>query len=270
MTLFGVYMFKALTIAGSDSGGGAGIQADIKSFSANGVYGMSAITAVTAQNTLGVQGYVDVPLEYIGMQIDSVYADIVPDAVKTGMLSNADTVALVARKLHEYKVKNLVVDPVMIAKGGSPLLANEAVQNMVGMLFPQAAIITPNMPEAEYITGKKIVSSSDMMEACILLSDMGAAAVLLKGGHMGTEESNDLLYDGIHFHTFTSKRINTKNTHGTGCTLASAIAANLAKGAEIYEAVEQAKKYIQGAIEAADSLDIGSGHGPVHHFYKFY
>ncbi len=157
-------MFKALTIAGSDSGGGAGIQADLKSFSANGgVFGMSAITAITAQNTTGVQGYVDVPLEYIGMQIDSVFSDIRPDAVKTGMLSNPDTVALVAQKLHHYKVKNLVVDPVMIAKGGSPLLKEEAVQNMVGgMLFPQATIITPNIPEAEFITGKKIVSSSDM------------------------------------------------------------------------------------------------------------
>ncbi|PLX67925.1 MAG: bifunctional hydroxymethylpyrimidine kinase/phosphomethylpyrimidine kinase [Denitrovibrio sp.] len=262
-------MFKALTIAGSDSGGGAGIQADLKSFSANGVFGMSAITAITAQNTTGVQGYVDVPLEYIGMQIDSVFSDIFPDAVKTGMLSNPDTVALVAQKLHHYKVKNLVVDPVMIAKGGSPLLKEEAVQNMVGMLFPQATIITPNIPEAEFITGKKIVSSSDMQEICLELTDMGAKCVLLKGGHMGTIEANDLLFDGDEFHTFTSKRIETKNTHGTGCTLASAIAANLAKGFSIYEAVSMAKEYIQGAIEHADELNIGSGHGPVHHFYRF-
>lgn len=263
-------MFKALSIAGSDSGGGAGIQADIKSFSANGVYGMTVITAITAQNTTGVQGYVDVPLEYIAMQIDSVFTDLRPDAVKTGMLSNPDTVALVARKLHEYKVKNLVVDPVMIAKGGSPLLKKEAVQNMTGMLFPQARIITPNIPEAEFITGKKIVSSADMMDICLELADAGAEAVLLKGGHLGTEEANDLLYDGDKFHTFTSKRISTKNTHGTGCTLASAIAANLAKGMHIYDAVKWAKDYIQGAIEHADSLNIGSGHGPVHHFYRFY
>jgi len=263
-------MQKCLTIAGSDSGGGAGIQADLKSFSANGVYGMSVITAITAQNTKGVQGYVDVPLEYISMQIDSVFDDIVPDAVKTGMLSNPDTVALVARKLHEYKAKNIVVDPVMIAKGGSPLLDDEAVANMVGMLFPQAAIITPNIPEAEFITKKKVATSSDMMEICYELADMGAKAVLLKGGHMGTSEANDLLFDGSNFHTFTSKRISTKNTHGTGCTLASAIAANLAKGNSVFEAVSHAKEYIQGAIENADKLKIGSGHGPVHHFYWYY
>lgn len=261
---------RALTIAGSDSGGGAGIQADIKSMSANGVYAMSVITAVTAQNTKGVQGYVDVPLEYIDMQLDSIFSDIVPDAVKTGMLSNPETVALVARKLHEYKVQNLVVDPVMIAKGGSPLLKEEAVQNMVGMLFPQAAVITPNIPEAEFITGKKIVTSADMHEICIELSDLGAQAVLLKGGHMGTDEANDLLYDGTDFHTFTSKRITTENTHGTGCSLASAIAANLAKELSVYEAVLAAKGYIQGAIEHADELEIGSGHGPIHHFYQLY
>ncbi|ADD66848.1 phosphomethylpyrimidine kinase [Denitrovibrio acetiphilus DSM 12809] len=263
-------MFKALTIAGSDSGGGAGIQADLKSFSANGVYGMSVIAAVTAQNTLGVQGYVDIPLEYIDMQIDSIFADIVPDAVKTGMLSNPDTVALVARKLHEYKVENLVVDPVMIAKGGANLLSREAVHNLIEMLFPQAKVITPNVPEAEFLTGKKIVTSADMHETCLLLTDMGAHAVLLKGGHMGTAESNDLLFDGTDFHTFTTKRIDTKNTHGTGCSLASAIAANLAKKMSVFDAVSEAKAYIQGAIEHADELDIGSGHGPIHHFYKFY
>lgn len=223
-------MHKCLTIAGSDSGGGAGIQADIKSMSANGVYAMSVITAVTAQNTKGVQGFADIPLEYISMQIDSIFDDIRPDAVKTGMLSNPDTVALVARKLHEYKAENIVVDPVMIAKGGSPLLKDEAVANMVGMLFPQAAIITPNIPEAEFITKKKIATSADMMEICYELHDMGAKSVLLKGGHMGTSEANDLFFDGEKFHTFTAKRVDTKNTHGTGCTLASAIAANLAKG----------------------------------------
>jgi hydroxymethylpyrimidine/phosphomethylpyrimidine kinase len=263
-------MYKALTIAGSDSGGGAGIQADIKSFSANGVFAMSAITAITAQNTLGVQGYTDVPLEYIAMQIDSVFADLRPDAVKTGMLSNPDTVALVAEKLHKYKAHNIVVDPVMIAKGGSPLLKNEAVKNMVGLLFPLAEVITPNIPEAEFITGKKIVSSADMHEICLILADTGAKAVLLKGGHMGTSEANDLLFDGTDFHTFTSRRISTKNTHGTGCSLASAIAANLAKKMPIYDAVASAKEYIQGAIEHADSLNIGSGHGPIHHFYKYF
>lgn len=263
-------MFKALTIAGSDSGGGAGIQADIKSMSANGVFAMSVITAVTAQNTTGVQGYVDIPLEYIAMQIDSVFADLRPDAVKTGMLSNPDTVALVASRLRQYKAEKLVVDPVMIAKGGSPLLAKEAVKNMTGMLFPLAKIITPNIPEAEFITGKKIVSSADMMEICLELSDFGAQAVLLKGGHFGSEEANDLLYDGSDFHTFTSKRIQTKNTHGTGCSMASAIAANLAKGLSIFDSVKAAKEYIQGAIEKADSLNIGSGHGPIHHFWKYY
>jgi len=263
-------MFKALTIAGSDSGGGAGIQADLKTFSANGVYGMSVITAVTAQNTTGVQGYVDIPLEYIEKQIDSVFSDIRPDAVKTGMLSNADTVELVAKKLYEYKVENLIVDPVMVAKGGAPLLDDDAVMNMVNMIFPQAKIITPNIPEAEFITGKKIVSSSDMQEICLILSDLGAKNVLLKGGHMGTEQANDLLFDGDEFYTFTTQRIDTKNTHGTGCTLASAICANIASGFSVYGAVAAAKEYLQGAIENADKMNIGSGHGPVHHFHKFY
>jgi len=260
---------RGLTIAGSDCGGGAGIQADIKAMSANGVFAMSAITAITAQNTTGVQGYVDVPLEYIGMQIDSVFADIVPDAVKTGMLSNPDTVALVADKLAHYKPANLVVDPVMIAKGGSPLLKESAVKNMVTKLFPIATLITPNVPEAEFITGKKVVTSSDMQEICLELADYGAKTVLLKGGHMGTIEASDLLFDGEKFHTFTSKRIETKNTHGTGCTLASTIAANLAKEMSVYDAVKSAKEYIQNAIEHADELDIGSGHGPVHHFWNF-
>jgi hydroxymethylpyrimidine/phosphomethylpyrimidine kinase len=260
---------RGLTIAGSDSGGGAGIQADIKAMSANGVFAMSAITAITAQNTTGVQGYVDVPLEYIEMQIDSVFSDIVPDAVKTGMLSNPDTVELVAKKLAQYKPENLVVDPVMIAKGGSPLLKDSAVKNMVNMLFPLATIITPNIPEAEFITGKRIVSGADMKEVCLELADFGVKAVLLKGGHLGTEQANDLLYDGEKFHTFTSKRIETKNTHGTGCTLASTIAANLAKEMVIMDAVKAAKEYIQKAIEHADDLQIGSGHGPVHHFWSW-
>lgn len=261
-------MKRALTIAGSDSGGGAGIQADIKAMSANGVFAMSAVTAVTAQNTTGVQGYVDIPLEYIAMQIDSVFTDIFPDAVKTGMLSNPDTVALVAERLRFYKAVNLVVDPVMIAKGGSPLLKQEAVDNMKNLLFPLAAVITPNIPEAEFITGKKIVTGADMKEVCLLLSDMGASNVLLKGGHFCGDEASDLLFDGSDFHAFTSKRINTKNTHGTGCSLASTIAANLAKGSSVYDAVRLAKEYIQGAIEHADGMNIGSGHGPVNHFWK--
>lgn len=262
-------MKKALTIAGSDSGGGAGIQADIKSMSANGVFAMSVITAVTAQNTLGVQGYVDIPLEYIEMQIDSVFSDIYPDAVKTGMLSNPDTVALVAHKMTQWKVSTLVVDPVMVAKGGSPLLKAEAVANMKNLLFPQALIITPNIPEAEFILDKKIVTGADMKEACLALYDLGAKNILLKGGHMGTEESSDLFFDGSDFHTFTSKRINTQNTHGTGCTLASAIAAGIAKDLSVYDAVKAAKEYINGAIAHADEMHIGSGHGPVNHFWSY-
>lgn len=261
-------MKKALTIAGSDSGGGAGIQADIKSMSANGVFAMSVITAVTAQNTTGVQGYVDIPAEYIAMQIDSVFSDLYPDAVKTGMLSNPDTVALVSDKLGYYNVKNLVVDPVMIAKGGSPLLKQEAVDNMKRLLFPLALIITPNIPEAEFITGKKIVTGADMKEICLELHDLGVQNVLLKGGHFCGDEANDLLFDGTDFHTFTSKRIKTKNTHGTGCTMASAIAAGLAKGFSVYDSVKAAKDYIQGAIEHADVMGIGTGHGPVNHFWN--
>ncbi|MCD8553226.1 bifunctional hydroxymethylpyrimidine kinase/phosphomethylpyrimidine kinase [Seleniivibrio sp.] len=260
-------MKKALTIAGSDSGGGAGIQADIKSMSANGVFAMSVITAVTAQNTLGVQGYVDIPLEYIEMQIDSIFADLIPDAVKTGMLSNPDTVALVSFKLAQYHVDNLVVDPVMVAKGGSPLLRQEAVDKMKNLLFPQALVLTPNIPEAEFITGKKIVSGADMKEVCLEIADMGVQNVLLKGGHMGSPEATDLLYDGSEFHTFTTPRIDTKNTHGTGCTMASAIAAGLAGGLSVYDAVDAAKKYIQKAIEHADEMHVGSGHGPVNHFW---
>ncbi|WP_277656227.1 bifunctional hydroxymethylpyrimidine kinase/phosphomethylpyrimidine kinase [Seleniivibrio woodruffii] len=260
-------MRKALTIAGSDSGGGAGIQADIKSMSANGVFAMSVITAVTAQNTTGVQGYVDIPLEYIEMQIDSIVTDLRPDALKTGMLSNPDTVALVAYKIAKYHLEKVVVDPVMVAKGGSPLLQQEAVNNMKNLLFPLADIITPNIPEAEYITGKKIVSGADMKDVCLELADYGVRSVLLKGGHLGGEEATDLFFDGTDFHTFTSKRIDTKNTHGTGCTMASAIAAGMAKGLSVYDSVDAAKKYIQKAIEGADALKIGSGHGPVDHFW---
>jgi hydroxymethylpyrimidine/phosphomethylpyrimidine kinase len=260
-------MKKALTIAGSDSGGGAGIQADIKAMSINGVHAMSVITAVTAQNTLGVQGYVDIPLEYIEMQIDSIFADLVPDAVKTGMLSNPETVALVAYKLAQYHVDNLVVDPVMIAKGGSPLLRQEAVDNMKSLLFPLALVLTPNIPEAEFITGKKIVSGADMKEVCLEIADMGVQTVLLKGGHLGSEEATDLLYDGTDFHTFTTPRINTKNTHGTGCTMASTIAARIARGDSVYDAVKFAKNYIQNAIMKADAMKLGSGHGPVDHFW---
>lgn len=262
-------MKTALTIAGSDSSGGAGIQADIKSMSANGVYAMSVITAVTAQNTLGVQGYVDIPLEYIEMQIDSVFSDIYPDAVKTGMLSNPDTVALVARKMEQWKVNKLVVDPVMVAKGGSPLLKAEAVANMKNLLFPLAMVITPNIPEAEFILNRKIATEADMKDACLALSDLGVSNVLLKGGHMNTEESADMLYDGAEFYTFAGKRITTQNTHGTGCTLASAIAAGIARDLSVYDAVRTAKEYIQGAIEHADDMNVGHGHGPVNHFYIY-
>jgi len=260
-------MKTALTIAGSDSGGGAGIQADIKAMSALGVFGMSVITAVTAQNTREVRSVQNIDLAIIRDQIEAVFDDIQVDAVKIGMLANAETVNVVAESLRKYKPNHVVVDPVMISKGGHYLLQESAVNALVNELLPLATLITPNIPETEVLVGNPVQTEDEMYKACIRLKEMGPAAVLIKGGHL-IGDSNDLYYDGEDFHWLTSKRIETKNTHGTGCTLSSAIAANLAKGTTMLEAVTSAKAYITTAI--THSLELGSGHGPTNHFYDLY
>lgn len=255
---------KALTIAGSDSSGGAGIEADLKTFAALGVYGMSAITAVTAQNTVGVQGIYELPAEFVGLQIDSVVSDIGVDAVKTGMLANAEIVAVVAAKVREYSLPNLVVDPVMIAKSGVPLLRDEARDALVNLLLPLAVVVTPNIHEAHILTGVVIEDLAGMQKAAEAVYRFGAGHVVVKGGHLPGGESIDVLFDGREFTLLRAPRLETRNTHGIGCTFASAIAAGLAKGESVAEAVKGAKSFITTALRYA--LDIGQGHGPVHHF----
>lgn len=260
-------MKKALTIAGSDSGGGAGIQADLKSFSANGVFGMSVITAITAQNTFGVTDVFDLPLSIINSQIDAIFADMGADAVKTGMLSSSEIVITVSEAVKKHNIKNLVVDPVMISKGGSKLLRTEAVETIKKYLIPLAKVITPNIPEAEELLGRKIDNYEKAVEDLLKL---GCESVILKGGHSGGPESCDILFDGVNLVYMNESRIFTKNTHGTGCTYASAVAAWLAKGCDVREAALEAKKYITEAILNADKMEVGGGHGPVNHFYKFF
>ncbi|MFQ6015703.1 MAG: bifunctional hydroxymethylpyrimidine kinase/phosphomethylpyrimidine kinase [Anaerolineae bacterium] len=264
-------MKRALTIAGSDSGGGAGIQADLKTFSALGVFGMSALTAITAQNTVGVQGVHELPAEFVGLQIDAVVTDIGVDAVKTGMLSNAEIIAVIAAKVREYELPNLVVDPVMIAKSGDPLLRPEAREALIKELVPLAMVITPNRHEATVLAGLEVESLEDMKRAAVAIHGLGARYVVVKGGHLpDTAESIDILYDGEGFTEFASPRVETKNTHGTGCTFASAIAAELAKGSGVKEAVGAAKEYITAALQHGAKLRLGRGHGPVHHFALLY
>ncbi|MFW9898067.1 MAG: bifunctional hydroxymethylpyrimidine kinase/phosphomethylpyrimidine kinase [Candidatus Thorarchaeota archaeon] len=261
-------MKKVLTIAGADSGGGAGIQADLKTFSARGVFGMSAITALTAQNTIGVQSVFEVNPEFVGEQIDSVMTDMGADAWKTGMLSNAKIIQIVSDRASRYNVELLVVDPVMIAKSGDPLLQSEAKNTLISKLVPLAYVITPNLHEAKVLTGINIQKIEEAKETAIKIHEMGAKNVVVKGGHFpDTEESIDILYDGDYFTIFQAPRINTKNTHGTGCTFASAIAAELAKGFDIIRAVHTAKAYITKAIQRADELHIGKGHGPTNHSF---
>ncbi|RUT33534.1 bifunctional hydroxymethylpyrimidine kinase/phosphomethylpyrimidine kinase [Paenibacillus zeisoli] len=256
---------KALTIAGSDSGGGAGIQADIKTFQELGVYGMSALTAVTAQNTLGVQGVYPLEAEAVARQLDSVGEDLGPDAVKTGMLFSPEIVRIVADKAQQYQWRNLVVDPVMIAKGGAPLLQQEAVRTVVHYLLPLAMVVTPNIPEAELLTDMKITTLQQREEAARRLVQTGARYVVIKGGHAAeTEPAVDVLFDGHEFMYLESPRIPTRHTHGTGCTFSAAVAAGLAQGHSAYDAIRTAKLFIQAAIE--DGLHIGGGHGPTNHF----
>lgn len=257
-------VFKALTIAGSDSGGGAGIQADIKTFQELGVFGMSAITAITAQNTLGVKGVYPISIEGIAQQMDCIGLDLKPDGVKTGMLFNSEIIKVVAEKVRQHNWSNLVVDPVMIAKGGSPLLQEEAIDALKEWLLPLATVVTPNLPEAEVIAGIQIKSLQDRKEAAKIIYHLGAKNVMIKGGHDENEQMIDLLYDGSSYFQYESKRVPTKNTHGTGCTFSAAITAELAKGNSIDSAISVAKKFIQAAIE--DDLHIGSGHGPTNHW----
>ncbi|MBI2171902.1 MAG: bifunctional hydroxymethylpyrimidine kinase/phosphomethylpyrimidine kinase [Chloroflexi bacterium] len=255
----------AMTIAGSDSGGGAGIQADLKTFAALGVYGTSALTAITAQNTLGVTAIHEIPTEVIAAQIEAIVTDIGADAVKTGMLSSSAVIRTVARELKRRRVTRLVVDPVMVAKGGDRLLQEEAVEALRTVLLPLATVVTPNTPEAEVLTGMTIRNNKDAREAARRIAAMGAKSVVVKGGHLEGREAVDTLYDGSGFQEFTAERIPTKNTHGTGCTFASAIAAGLAKGLSVPEAVAAAKDYVTSAIKA--DLQIGHGHGPLDHFW---
>lgn len=261
----------AVTIAGSDSGGGAGIQADLKTFSALGVYGASVITALTAQNTKGVSGIHDVPPDFIVAQIDAVFSDLKVGAVKIGMLSQTPTIEAVAAGLDRHKAKNVVLDPVMVATSGDRLLKPDAIDALRRLLIPRALLITPNLPEAAALLDTDMAEDEVVMrhQARRLLRH-GAKAVLIKGGHGSGPESMDLLVDAKGDERLSVARVATKNTHGTGCTLSSAIAAGLAKGMALTDAVRAAKSYLTGALAAADTLSIGSGHGPVHHFHRLW
>ncbi|NLG89717.1 MAG: bifunctional hydroxymethylpyrimidine kinase/phosphomethylpyrimidine kinase [Clostridiaceae bacterium] len=261
-------MKNVLAIAGSDSSGGAGIQADLKTFSAHGVFGMTVITAVTAQNTARVIDVQDITPDMIGKQIDAIFEDIDVDAVKIGMVSKIESIKVIAEKLRKYKPKNIVLDPVMISKSGYALLEPDAIKTLIAELLPLATVVTPNAPEAEKISGITIKSIEDMKKAAEIIHGMGAKNVLVKGGHIGGSHSTDILFDGKKFHVYEAEHIKTKNTHGTGCTLSSAIASNLALGMDVANAVDSAKKYITSAI--THSLSIGKGNGPTHHFYELY
>ncbi len=261
----------AVTVAGSDSSGGAGIQADVKTFSALGVYGASVITALTAQNTQGVQGVFPIPADFVGAQIDSVFGDLKVDAVKIGMLADPAIIAAVRAGLDGCEAKNVVLDPVMVAASGDPLLEPEAVASVRDLLLPRADIITPNLPEAARLLDEPVAEDEAAMDRqARALMALGARAVMLKGGHATGAESVDLFFDGSTKQRLTAPRTRTENTHGTGCTLSSAIAAHLAKGVGLADAVPAAKTYVTAAIAAADQLTIGTGRGPVHHFHALW
>lgn len=258
-------MKTCLTIAGSDSSGGAGIQADLKTMTVNGVYAMSVITALTAQNTQGVTGILDVSPELITEQMDAVFNDIYPDAIKIGMVSSSEIVEAIAASLEKYQAKNIVLDPVMVATSGAKLLKEEAMDSLINRLIPLADVITPNIPEGEILAGMEITNEDEMIKAAEKIGKKYDCAVLLKGGHR-VNDANDLLYKDGKFKWFRSERIDNPNTHGTGCTLSSAIGANLAKGYDIDQAIEKAKDYLTGALRAG--LDLGKGSGPLMHNYK--
>lgn len=258
-------MHKSLTIAGSDSSGGAGIQADLKTMTALGVYGMSAITALTAQNTTGVQSIFEVTPKFLEDELDSIFTDIFPDSVKIGMVSNADLIRVISKKLREHNAKNIVVDPVMVSTSGSKLMADGAKDTLLSELFKVADIITPNIPEAEALTGQSIKSKDDMVEAAKKIGEFFEGYILLKGGH-STDDADDLLYKNSEKIWIKGERIENPNTHGTGCTLSSAIASYLAMGHDVPESVRLAKEFITGAISA--KLDLGKGRGPLNHMWK--
>ena len=257
-------MKTALTIAGSDSSGGAGIQADIKTMTVNGVFAMSAVTALTAQNTTGVTGIMEVSPEFLKEQLDCVFTDIRPDAVKIGMVSSPGLIEAIADKLKEYGAENIVVDPVMVATSGARLISQDAVEVLKKRLLPMADVLTPNIPETEVLSGMEVKTPEDMERAAALIGESCRCAVLVKGGHQHND-ANDLLYRDGKIRWFYGKRIDNPNTHGTGCTLSNAIAANLAKGFCLEEAVERAKSYLSGALAAM--LDLGKGSGPMNHAF---
>ena len=257
-------MKTALTIAGSDCSGGAGIQADLKTMTMNGVYAMSAITALTAQNTTGVRAIQESTPDFLKQQIDAVFEDIYPDAVKIGMVASSELIRVIADRLKYYDAKNVVIDPVMVASAGSSLMKQNAVQTLITELLPISTLVTPNIPEAQVLSGMSIQNKEDMIAAAKQIGDSYHCAVLLKGGH-SINDANDLLYADGELRWFEGKRINNPNTHGTGCTLSSAIASNLAKGFTLTESIRRAKDYISGALAAM--LDLGEGSGPMNHAF---
>lgn len=259
-------MKKVLTIAGSDCSGGAGIQADIKTITTHGMYAMSVITALTAQNTTGVFGVLESTPEFVAQQMDAVFADIFPDAVKIGMVSNKDIIRVIAEKLCQYKAVNIVLDPVMVSTSGSRLLKDDAMEMLRTRLMPLAAIITPNIPEAECLCGFSIETGGDMEKAAVSISNMYSGDILIKGGHL-EDCSDDLLLSDDQFHWYAQKKINNPNTHGTGCTLSSTIACNLALGRSMKDSITHAKRYITGALMA--KLNLGAGSGPLNHCWQF-
>lgn len=264
--------FRCLTVAGSDSGGGAGIQADLKTFAALGCFGMTVITAITAQNTTGVSGIHPVPPEFVASQMEAVMTDIGADAVKIGMLFSADLIQTVAMQLEKHRVKNIVLDPVMVAQSGDKLLKDDAIAALKKYLLPLATVVTPNLPEAAVLVGAALENLDDMKNAARTLAASADQDVLIKGGHNRGSESDDLLFlaGSNRFVTFSGARVATANNHGTGCTLSAAIAAYLAKGLDVEAACGKAKQYIQAALLAGADYRIGQGHGPVHHFYRFW
>jgi hydroxymethylpyrimidine/phosphomethylpyrimidine kinase len=260
-------MLQVLTIASSDSGSGAGIQADIKTFAAMGVFGTSVIVALTAQNTKEVRSVFAVDVKFIEDQLDVIFEDFDIKAIKIGMLFDEKIIAIVSQKLQQYKAQNIVLDPVMISKSGAKLLKDTSIKMMKEKLMPIASLITPNIPEAMELTGTKIENIKEMEEAARLISELGCKNVLLKGGHLKDEIITDVLYNENNFYYFKSQKIATKNTHGTGCTYSSAIAANLAKSFDMVQAVSKAKEYVFNTIKHADKLMVGKGFGPLNHFY---
>lgn len=257
-------MKKVLTIAGSDCSGGAGIQADIKTITAHKMYAMSVITALTAQNTTGVYGVLESTPEFVAQQLDCIFTDIIPDSIKIGMVSNSQIIKVIVEKLKQYHAKNIVIDPVMVSTSGSKLLSEDAVNTLINELLPLGTVITPNIPETEVLCGFQVKNETDMIQAAREISKHYQGSILIKGGHL-VNDAVDLLYENSNIYWFKSERINNPNTHGTGCTLSSAIACNLAKGHTLEESIRNGKNYLTGALR--DMLDLGQDRGPLNHMY---